>query len=141
MGHAFIAARCGLAFFKSRIRNECRRNSKYIRRLIVADATLKAAKTKEEKINLLDTKLQNALAMFMNIHSRFIFENRFYEARQEGLVSEDKITEMMVEAQKERLLRACSQLYHPYFWAAKLHFFIDDVPFYNFHTPLATCLV
>ena len=41
--------------------------------LIVADATLKAAKTKEEKINLLDTKLQNALAMFMNIHSRFIF--------------------------------------------------------------------
>ena len=99
--------------------------------LIVADATLKVAKTKEEKINLLDTKLQNALAMFMNIHSRFIFENRFYEARQEGLVSEDKITEMMVEAQKEGYQGALAT-YHPYFWAAKLHFFIDDVPFYNF---------
>lgn len=80
---------------------------------------------------MLDTKLQNALAMFMNIHSRFIFENRFYEARQEGLVSEDKITEMMVEAQKEGYQGALAT-YHPYFWAAKLHFFIDDVPFYNF---------
>ncbi|WP_394896827.1 M3 family oligoendopeptidase [Enterococcus hirae] len=99
--------------------------------LIVADATLKAAKTKEEKINLLDTKLQNALAMFMNIHSRFIFENRFYSARQEGLVSEEEITRMMVEAQKEGYHDALAT-YHPHFWAAKLHFFIDDVPFYNF---------
>lgn len=99
--------------------------------LIVADATLKAAKTKEEKINLLDIKLQNALAMFMNIHSRFIFENRFYSARQEGLVSEEEITQMMVEAQKEGYHDALAT-YHPHFWAAKLHFFIDDVPFYNF---------
>ncbi|ENZ5545565.1 M3 family oligoendopeptidase [Enterococcus hirae] len=99
--------------------------------LIVADATLKAAKTKEEKINLLDTKLQNALAMFMNIHSRFIFENRFYSARQEGLVSEEEITQMMVESQKEGYHDALAT-YHPHFWAAKLHFFIDDVPFYNF---------
>lgn len=99
--------------------------------LIVADATLKAAKTKEEKINLLDTKLQNALVMFMNIHSRFIFENRFYSARQEGLVSEEEITQMMVEAQKEGYHDALAT-YHPHFWAAKLHFFIDDVPFYNF---------
>lgn len=99
--------------------------------LIVADATLKAAKTKEEKINLLDTKLQNALAMFMNIHSRFIFENRFYSARQEGLVSEEEITQMMVEAQKEGYHDALAT-YHPHFWAAKLHFFIEDVPFYNF---------
>lgn len=99
--------------------------------LIVADATLKAAKTKEEKINLLDTKLQNALAMFMNIHSRFIFENRFYSTRQEGLVSEEEITQMMVEAQKEGYHDALAT-YHPHFWAAKLHFFIDDVPFYNF---------
>lgn len=99
--------------------------------LIVADATLKVAKTKEEKINLLDTKLQNALAMFMNIHSRFIFENRFYSARQEGLVSEEEITQMMVEAQKEGYHDALAT-YHPHFWAAKLHFFIDDVPFYNF---------
>ncbi|WP_270492965.1 M3 family oligoendopeptidase [Enterococcus thailandicus] len=99
--------------------------------LIVADATLKAAKSKEEQINLLDTKLQNTLAMFMNIHSRFIFENSFYTARQKGLVSEEEITSMMIDAQKEGYQDALAS-YHPYFWSAKLHFFIDDVPFYNF---------
>ena len=99
--------------------------------LIVADATLKAATTKEEKINLLDTKLQNALAMFMNIHSRFIFENQFYTARQKGLVAEQEITGYDDRSAKEGYANALST-YHPYFWAAKLHFFIDDVPFYNF---------
>ncbi|MGM0218805.1 M3 family oligoendopeptidase [Enterococcus sp. AZ126] len=99
--------------------------------LIVADATLKEAKSPEEKINLLDTKMQNAIAMFMNIHSRFIFENSFYEARQKGLLSEDEITELMLDAQKESYQDSLGT-YHPHFWASKLHFFIDDVPFYNF---------
>lgn len=99
--------------------------------LIVADATLKEATTKEEKINLLDAKMQNAIAMFMNIHTRYIFENNFYQARQKGLVSAEQITEMMLAAQKESYLDSLGT-YHPHFWAAKLHFFIDDVPFYNF---------
>ncbi|MDA9471297.1 M3 family oligoendopeptidase [Enterococcus sp. 5H] len=99
--------------------------------LIVADATLKEAKTAEEKINLLDTKMQNAIAMFMNIHARFIFEKSFYEARQSGLLSEDEITTLMLEAQKESYQNSLGS-YHPHFWASKLHFFIDDVPFYNF---------
>ena len=99
--------------------------------LVVADATLKEAQTPEEKINLIDTKMQNAIAMFMNIHARFIFENKFYSARQKGLVSGEEITEMMLAAQKEAYAEGLNS-YHPHFWAAKLHFFIDDVPFYNF---------
>lgn len=99
--------------------------------LIMADATLKEAKTDEEKINLLDVKLQNAIAMFMNIHARFIFESNFYAARQKGLVATDEITRLMVEAQKEAYINGLGS-YHPHFWAAKLHFFIDEVPFYNF---------
>lgn len=99
--------------------------------LIVADATLKEAKSKEEKINLLDAKMQNAIAMFMNIHARFIFENNFYQARQKGLVSPAEITELMVAAQKESYGDSLAT-YHPHFWTAKLHFYIDDVPFYNF---------
>lgn len=99
--------------------------------LIVADATLKEAQTKEEKIKLLDVKMQNAVAMFMNIHTRYIFENNFYQARQKGLLSAGQISELMVNAQKESYLDSLAN-YHPHFWAAKLHFFIDDVPFYNF---------
>src|SRR5699024_5525492 len=87
--------------------------------------------TKEEKIKLLDVKMQNAVAMFMNIHTRYIFENNFYQARQKGLLSAGQISELMVNAQKESYLDSLAN-YHPHLWAAKLHFFIDDVPFYNF---------
>ncbi|BAL61622.1 M3 family oligoendopeptidase [Melissococcus plutonius] len=99
--------------------------------LIVSDATLKKAKTKEEKINLLDNKLQNANAMFMNIHARFLFETNFYTARQKGFVGEEAITELMLQAQKDSY-QNCLASYHPHFWASKLHFFIDEPPFYNF---------
>lgn len=99
--------------------------------LIVADATLKQATSPAEKLNLLDVKIQNAIAMFMNIHARYIFENNFYQARQQGLVSADELNEMMVSAQKQAYANSLAN-YHPLFWAAKLHFYIDDVAFYNF---------
>jgi len=35
------------------------------------------AKTKEEKISLLNAKIENATAMFLNIHARFLFEKAF----------------------------------------------------------------
>ncbi|MGC6769830.1 M3 family oligoendopeptidase [Enterococcus sp. LJL128] len=99
--------------------------------LIVADASLNAAETEVERINLLDAKLQNANAMFMNIHARFIFETNFYKERQQALLTAERITELMTNAQNESYQDALGT-YHPHFWASKLHFFIDDVPFYNF---------
>lgn len=99
--------------------------------MIVADATVKEAVSKEEKITLLDTKIQSSLAMFLNIHARFLFETRFYNERQNGIITEDRLGELMEEAQKEAYQNSLSE-YHPHFWASKLHFFIADVPFYNF---------
>lgn len=99
--------------------------------MIVADATVKEAASKEEKITLLDTKIQNALAMFLNIHARFLFETSFYNERQSGIVTDERLSELMEEAQKEAYQDSLSD-YHPHFWASKLHFFIADVPFYNF---------
>lgn len=99
--------------------------------MIVSDATVKEATSKEEKITLLDNKMQNALAMFMNIHARFLFETRFYAERQEGIVTEERISELMIGAQNEAFKGALSNN-HPTFWASKLHFYISDVSFYNF---------
>lgn len=98
---------------------------------IISNATIAKAKTTEEKITLLNTKLENATAMFLNIHARFLFEKAFYEERSKGIVSEQRINELMVNAQKEAYGDSLSS-YHPHFWCSKLHFFIDDVPFYNF---------
>ncbi|GKV68665.1 oligoendopeptidase F [Sporosarcina sp. NCCP-2716] len=98
---------------------------------IIADATVKNAASDEEKIALLATKLEGATAMFLNIRARFLFEDSFYNERAKGFVSEKRLNELMTEAQKEAFGNSLSS-YHPHFWAAKLHFFIDRVPFYNF---------
>lgn len=98
---------------------------------IISNATVTKAKSNSEKITLLNSKIENATAMFMNIHARFLFEKSFYEERSEGIVSEQRINELMLKAQKEAYGDSLST-YHPHFWCSKLHFFIDDVPFYNF---------
>ena len=69
--------------------------------MIVADAALKQAETKDEKLFLLEDKIQRSVAMFMNIHARFLFETRFYEERKQGVVPADKLNELMEAAQKE----------------------------------------
>lgn len=99
--------------------------------VLVSDATVREATDKAEKINLLDSKVARAATMFMNIHARFLFETRFYEERKNGLVSDERLNELMVEAQKEAYNDSLS-VYHPTFWASKLHFYSTGVPFYNF---------
>lgn len=99
--------------------------------VIVADAQVKAASSSEEKLALLEAKIQNSVAFFMNIHARFLFETRFYEKRKEGLVNAEELSALMEEAQKEAFCGVLSE-YHPHFWASKLHFYATDVPFYNF---------
>ncbi|OOC63386.1 M3 family oligoendopeptidase [Paenibacillus ihbetae] len=99
--------------------------------MIVFDAMVKGASTEEEKLALLEEKIQNSVAFFMNIHARFLFETRFYEKRKSGLLSAEEISDLMVEAQKEAYCDALTS-YHPHFWASKLHFYITGTPFYNF---------
>lgn len=99
--------------------------------MIVADASVKSASSDEEKLSLLEDKVQRSVALLMNIHARFLFETRFYEERKNGMVSTDRLNELMVDAQKEAYGGALEE-YHPLFWASKLHFYITGVPFYNF---------
>lgn len=99
--------------------------------LLVSDATVEAAASKEEKIALLDSKISRAAVMFMDIHSRYLFETRFYEKRQQGLVDEEELCQLMEEAQKEAFQNALEN-YHPMFWASKLHFYSTGISFYNF---------
>ncbi|OGX61448.1 MAG: oligoendopeptidase, partial [Paenibacillus sp. RIFOXYA1_FULL_44_5] len=99
--------------------------------MIIADAAVKQASTNEEKLILLEDKIQRSVAFFMNIHARFIFETNFYEERRKGIVGAEQLNELMVNAQKQAFDHALGQ-YHPTFWASKLHFYITEVPFYNF---------
>ncbi len=99
--------------------------------LICDDAAIKAAADRDEKIALLADKAERAIAFFMNIHARFLFETRFYERRKKGMLSVDQLNDLMVTAQKEAYKGALAS-YHPTFWASKLHFYSTGQPFYNY---------
>ncbi|HET7658253.1 MAG TPA: M3 family oligoendopeptidase [Bacillales bacterium] len=98
---------------------------------IVSDASVKQAKSKEERLALMESKVQRSVTFFTNLRARFLFETRLYEERKNGLLSVERLNELMVEAQKEAFGGALSE-YHPNFWESKLHFYITGTPFYNF---------
>jgi oligoendopeptidase F len=102
--------------------------------LRVTDAAFETSKDPDEKLMLLDQKLQNAMTYFCNIHTRFLFDSRFYEERKKGIVGRDRLSELMLETQEEAFMGLLDKKkgYHPLFWASKLHFFITGQPFYNF---------
>ncbi|UUZ90243.1 M3 family metallopeptidase [Paenibacillus sp. P25] len=99
--------------------------------MIVSDVAVKGAASDEERLTLLEDKIQRSVAFYMNIHARFIFETAFYEERRQGLLGTERLNELMLSAQKEAFRDSLSE-YHPHFWASKLHFYITEVPFYNF---------
>lgn len=100
---------------------------------LVLDAMLQSATEQDEKLLLLDLRLQNAYILFCNLFARYLFDCRFYEERKNGLVAKKRLDELMVEAQKEAFFGTLADDgYHSLFWASKLHFFLTRSPFYNF---------
>lgn len=132
LGHAFHSyAMRDVPFLNCNYAMNVAETASTFAEMIVADASVKNAKDEEEKLVLLDDKIQRTVALLMNIHARFLFETSFYEERKQGTVTVEKLNELMLEAQKEAYCGALEE-YHPLFWASKLHFFITGVPFYNF---------
>ena len=99
--------------------------------MLIADANVQQAQSDAEKVVLLDAKMTNPVAMFMNIRARFLFENKFYQERENGYVPAERLNEIMDAAQAEAFDDILDKR-HPHFWSSKLHFYIDDIPFYNF---------
>src|SRR5690606_6481106 len=100
---------------------------------VLGQERLNRAADDGERRAILDHMLSDAVAFCMNIHTRFQFEDRFHRLRAEGEVSPERLSELMLEAQRECY---CGGLaddgYNPRFWVSKLHFYITYVPFYNF---------
>lgn len=102
--------------------------------LLVTDAALRAMEDPKQRLMLLDQILQQPFILFCNLYARYLFDCSFYERRARGTVSRAKLDELMVKAQKQAFgdILEGEHAYHPLFWASKLHFFLTEVPFYNF---------
>ncbi|MFC7372395.1 M3 family oligoendopeptidase [Fictibacillus iocasae] len=99
--------------------------------MIIFDAALKKAASKEEQLFILDEKIKRSVMNFMNIYSRFLFEQRFYEERKEGIVSSKRLVELMDQATIDAYGGSLEEFSH-YSWAWTPHYYITKSPFYNF---------
>ncbi|MBI2812073.1 MAG: oligoendopeptidase, partial [Candidatus Melainabacteria bacterium] len=132
LGHAYHNAMVErLPSFAQHYRMNVAETASTFAEQIVSDAFLRACKTRQEKIKILFDRVERSLMFFMNIQARFIFETQFYEQRKKGFLSAEELCKLMQAAQEKAFGNALG-VWHPYFWASKLHFYFTGAPFYNF---------
>ena len=99
---------------------------------IVRQAALARA-DRAEQIAILEGALQDAAQIVIDITSRFLFEQRVFEARQQRDLSVEELNELMLQAQRETYGDGLdNDQLHPYMWAVKGHYYSSGVSFYNF---------
>lgn len=132
LGHAYHnEAVKNLPYMAQEYRMNVAETASTLGEMIMVDSMIKQANDPEKKRILLDNKLQRSVLFLMNIHARYLFETRFYAQREKGVVSVSELNHLMESAQKEAFHNALSEWY-PHFWVSKRHFYMTDVPFYNF---------
>lgn len=100
---------------------------------IVAEASLKLAKTKAEQLAILEQDLQGAAQVVVDITSRFIFEKEVFERREKSELSADEFSAIMEDAQKQTYGDGLDpNLLHKYMWTWKPHYYSTGFSFYNY---------
>ncbi|HPJ23335.1 MAG TPA: M3 family oligoendopeptidase [Bacillota bacterium] len=100
---------------------------------IVNKAALKDATSKDEKIFLLESSIQDYTQVIVDIMSRFIFERSVFEGRQQTVFDENELKDLMIKAQKETYGDGLDPEYlHPYMWVCKSHYYSGHLSYYNF---------
>lgn len=99
---------------------------------IIRQAALKDADL-QEQIAILEASLQGACQVVVDIVSRFLFEQRVFEARKQRELSAEEFNTLMLEAQRETYGDGLDEsALHPYMWAVKGHYYSSGRSFYNY---------
>ncbi|MBQ7455762.1 MAG: M3 family oligoendopeptidase [Clostridia bacterium] len=94
---------------------------------------LRQSMPKEQLLTLLDSDLQNASQVVVDIYSRFLFESAVIEGRKTHNLSVDEMKELMLDAQDKSYGDGLDpEFRHPYMWACKSHYYIPGLGFYNY---------
>ena len=98
---------------------------------VVMAAAIEAAETKEEKLALIESQLQDATQIICDIYSRFKFEASVFENREAQFMNADRLCALMTKAQEESYGDGLDpNCRHPYMWVCKGHYY--GPTFYNF---------
>ena len=99
--------------------------------IIVNDAIAKA--TGEEKIQLIESQIQDCTQIIVDILSRFLFEDEVIRRRNNTFLFAKDLEEIMLNAQKEAFGDALDPEYmHPWMWCCKSHYYRPGLSYYNF---------
>lgn len=99
---------------------------------IVKKAALKEA-SKEEALAIIENEICDSGQVICDIYSRFLFESKVFEEREEGPIDAKRLKDIMVEAQKEAYGNGLDHnVLHPYMWTWKPHYYEASYNFYNF---------
>ncbi len=102
--------------------------------LLLSDGILSSPDFSDaQKLTLLDSDAGRVIAFLLDIPVRYRWEKRFYEERKNGIVSVNRMKQLMEEEQRRQFGDSLAEDgLDPYFWCSKLHFYIDEIRFYNF---------
>ena len=98
---------------------------------VVMNAAIKEASTKEEKLALIESQLQDVTQIICDIYSRFRFEAKVFENRESQFMHANQLCDIMLDAQKQSYGDGLDpNCLHPYMWICKSHYY--GPTFYNF---------
>ena len=98
---------------------------------IVREATLRSVDA-QEQLSILEASLQGSFQVVVDITSRFLFEQRVFEKRQQRELSIEELNTLMLNAQRETYGDGLDEsALHPYMWAMKPHYY-STYSFYNY---------
>ena len=98
---------------------------------VVMAAAIKAAKSDDERLALIESQLQDATQIICDIYSRFRFEAKVFENRESSFMDADALCDIMLQAQKDSYGDGLDEnCRHPYMWLCKGHYY--GPTFYNF---------
>src|SRR4051812_24059429 len=83
-----------------------------------------------ERLVILDTDLQGACQVVVDIHSRFLFESGVFERRAHRTLSIAELNDLMLDSQRRAYGDGLDpDVLHPYMWAVKPHYY--STSYYN----------
>ena len=98
---------------------------------VVMAAAIQNAASKDEQLALIESQLQDATQIICDIYSRYRFEAKVFENREEQFMNADALCGFMTTAQKQSYGDGLDEnCMHPYMWVCKSHYY--GPTFYNF---------
>lgn len=100
---------------------------------IVTEAVLSQVKDPQEELSILESYLNSASQVVVDIYSRYLFESEIFKRREKAELSADDFCEIMEHAQKTTFGDSLDQRYlQKYMWTWKPHYYSTEISFYNF---------